>query len=72
MKENQNQPELFIIMKSITEELWIQYSNKLKAFILSRVHNEAVADDILQETFIKVHAKIDQIKDDTKIQKTCL
>ena len=55
-------------MKNRTEKLWLRYGNKLKAFIISKVHNEAIADDILQDVFIKVHAKIDQINNDTKIQ----
>lgn len=55
-------------MNKRVEILWIQFAEKLKAFIMSKVHNEAVADDILQESFIKIHAKIDSLKDETKIQ----
>ena len=55
-------------MKENIEELWLKLGDKLKAFILSRVHNETTADDILQEVFLKVHSKIDTLNDDTKIQ----
>ncbi len=55
-------------MKHSTEKLWLQFGEKLRGFILSKVHDEAIADDILQEVFIKIHAKIDQLNDDTKIQ----
>lgn len=55
-------------MNKNTEKLWLKLGVKLKAFILSKVHNEAIADDILQEVFIKIHAKIDSVKDETKIQ----
>jgi RNA polymerase sigma-70 factor (ECF subfamily) len=37
------------------ELLWDQYSRRLKAFIRSRVNDDADAEDILQETFIRIH-----------------
>ncbi len=55
-------------MKENIEELWLKLGNKLKAFILSKVHDETTADDILQEVFLKIHSKIDTLNDDTKIQ----
>ena len=55
-------------MKVNIEELWLKLGNKLKAFILSKVHDDSTADDILQEVFLKIHTKIDTVKDDTKIQ----
>ena len=55
-------------MEANTEELWLQLGNRLKAFILSKIHDETIAEDILQEVFIKIHSKIDSLKDDTKIQ----
>lgn len=55
-------------MKENIEELWLKLGNKLKAFILSKVHDETIADDILQEVFLKIHSKIDTLNDDTKIQ----
>ena len=55
-------------MKNNTEELWEKFGNQLKAFIVSKVHNESIADDILQDVFIKIHANIDKLNDDTKIQ----
>jgi RNA polymerase sigma-70 factor (ECF subfamily) len=36
-------------------QVWEQYHHRLKAFIRSRVEDDAVADDVLQETFIRVH-----------------
>ena len=55
-------------MKVNIEELWLKLGNKLKAFILSKVHDETTADDILHEVFLKIHSKIDTLKDDAKIQ----
>ncbi len=55
-------------MKQQTREIWEMLRVKLRAFIMSKVHNEAVADDLLQELFIKIHDNIDQLKDHTRIQ----
>jgi RNA polymerase sigma-70 factor (ECF subfamily) len=51
-----------------TKEAWDTYSNDIKRFIFSKVKNEAVADDILQDTFIKVHTKLHTLKEKTKLK----
>ncbi len=51
-----------------TEEIWIQFGEQLKYFILGKVKDSNSADDILQEVFLKVHAKKKKIKDDSKIK----
>jgi RNA polymerase sigma-70 factor (ECF subfamily) len=61
-------PEYILNMEANTEELWLQLGNRLKAFILSKIHDETIAEDILQEVFIKIHSKIDTLHDDLKIQ----
>jgi len=48
--------------------IWFQFGDKLKAFIVRKVQDDIVADDILQDVFIKLHANIDKLNDDTKIQ----
>jgi len=50
------------------EEIWLKFENKLHAFILSKVHDESVTADLLQELFIKIHANIDKLNDRTKLQ----
>jgi RNA polymerase sigma-70 factor (ECF subfamily) len=40
------------------ELLWNQYSRRLRAFIRSRVGDDAEAEDILQEVFIRVHRNL--------------
>lgn len=50
-----------------TEKIWDQFSDQLKPFILKRVKDEEISDDILQDTFIKVHQKIDSLRDVDKI-----
>lgn len=54
-------------MNQDTESIWRACSSELKAFIVKRVSNASFADDILQEVFIKIHEKIDTLKDSTKI-----
>jgi RNA polymerase sigma-70 factor (ECF subfamily) len=42
-------------MNDPLELLWDQYSGRLGAFIRSRVRDDADAEDILQEVFIRIH-----------------
>jgi RNA polymerase sigma-70 factor, ECF subfamily len=51
-----------------TEEIWKEFSDRLKQFILYRVHSEHDADDILQDVFCKIHKNINQLKDDNTLQ----
>lgn len=47
----------------MTERAWQQFSSKLKNYLLQRVSDEQIADDLLQETFIRIHRKLDDITD---------
>ena len=51
-----------------TNQVWLKYSEDLKRFIISKVKDTAVADDILQDTFIKIHTKLHTLKDITKLK----
>lgn len=51
-----------------TEEVWKEYHDKLHGFIRSRVGDSATADDILQEVFVRIHSRINTLKDSSKIQ----
>ncbi|HAW80683.1 MAG TPA: RNA polymerase subunit sigma-70, partial [Balneola sp.] len=46
-----------------TTEIWNQFSDRIFGFILSKVNDEEVAKDILQEVFIKIHTKIDTLNE---------
>ncbi len=50
-----------------TENIWLEYHEKLRNFISYRV-SEEIADDILQEVFIKIHSKIDSLKEGVKLE----
>lgn len=51
-----------------TTQLWNQYSEILKRFIISRVKDPEVVNDLLQETFIKVHLNLDTLKKQESIK----
>ncbi|MFY0630729.1 MAG: sigma-70 family RNA polymerase sigma factor [Flavobacteriaceae bacterium] len=51
-----------------TKDVWTQYSDDVKRFILSKVKEPAIADDILQDTFLKIHTNLHKLKDITKLK----
>jgi RNA polymerase sigma-70 factor (ECF subfamily) len=51
-----------------TQTIWNLHAEDVKHFILNKVKDVSVADDLLQDTFIKVHTKKDTLKDDTKLK----
>lgn len=54
-----------------TKQVWTSYSEDLKRFIISKVKDTTIADDILQDTFIKIHTKLHTLKDITKLKSWC-
>ncbi len=55
-------------MMLTTERVWEEFGTKLKTFILRRVPEEESAEDILQDVFLKIHARIDTLRDEEKLQ----
>ncbi|MGE5795256.1 MAG: sigma-70 family RNA polymerase sigma factor [Ignavibacteria bacterium] len=51
-----------------TEEIWDNFCCQIKAFIHKRVSNSSFVEDIFQDVFLKIHSKIDTLKDETKIR----
>ena len=51
-----------------TQEVWNHYSNDLKHFILSKVKDETITNDLLQETFLKIHTKLHTVRDLNKLR----
>ncbi|MGB0910315.1 MAG: RNA polymerase sigma factor SigZ [Nitrospirales bacterium] len=50
-----------------TEHIWELLSAKLRSFLLQRVSDPQVADDLLQEIFLRIHQKLDDVADDQRI-----
>lgn len=44
-----------------TEDLWEHFEGILRRFLLKRVSDEQVAEDLLQETFIRIHRQIKEV-----------
>ncbi len=44
-----------------------QYYHRVRKFIQASVKNESIADDLAQETFIKIQENLDQLRDPAKI-----
>ncbi len=50
-----------------TYQIWVELKTNLRRFIARRASNEADADDILQEVFVKIHSNIGGLRDSTKL-----
>lgn len=48
--------------------LFTQLHDSLKAFILRRVSDEDLANDLLQDVFLRIHSNIGSLKDSSRIQ----
>ena len=55
-------------MAITTEKIWEEFHPRLSQFIFKRVPDEQNAEDILQEVFLKIHARIDSLHDEEKLQ----
>lgn len=51
-----------------TEALYRKLSQRLREFIRKRVHDEAAGKDILQDVFLKIHSRIDSVRDGERIE----
>ena len=46
-----------------TEHIWDEFSGSLRTFIRRRVKDDNVADDLLQDVFVKIHNKLHTVAD---------
>ena len=51
-----------------TKDIWTSYHEDVRRFIGSKIKEGHIIDDLLQETFIKVHTKLDSLKDKSKVK----
>jgi len=50
-----------------TEDIWNEFSRPLRGFILKRVPDPDDADDVLQDVFVKLHTRIDTLRDTDRL-----
>lgn len=48
-------------------DIWLQVYHGLRAFIVRRVANDAEVEDILQEVFLRMHRRLDSLKDPRRL-----
>ena len=54
-------------MDTTVPEVWQHVHDSLRAFVAKRVGNDAKVDDILQEVFLRMHRRIDTLKDPRRV-----
>jgi RNA polymerase sigma-70 factor (ECF subfamily) len=54
-------------MRTIPVRTWDDLFDELVAFVFAKVKDKPLAEDIVQDVFIKVHTKSDQLKEADKI-----
>ena len=54
-------------MNLSTEQVWKDFRSQVRRFLLQRVRDEALADDLLQETFIRIHRGLGSVRDPSRI-----
>ena len=55
-------------MNATLEHIWHEFAVKLGQFIRSRVADSATAEDILQEVFVKIQKRLEQVQDPAKLE----
>ncbi len=53
-------------MESRTQHIWAEFGGRLRVFIARRVNDEADVEDILQDVFLRIHARLDSLDDQRK------
>jgi RNA polymerase sigma-70 factor (ECF subfamily) len=55
-------------MSVTTEHVWEAFHTPLQQFIRRRVSDEATAEDVLQEVFLKIHQHMETLRDVKKLE----
>jgi RNA polymerase sigma-70 factor (ECF subfamily) len=50
------------------EALWKEYHTALRRFIRKRVSEESAVEDLLHDIYIKIHSRIDTLKDSSRVR----
>jgi RNA polymerase sigma-70 factor, ECF subfamily len=55
-------------MNATLEHIWHEFADRLRKFIRSRVSDPDTAEDILQDVFVKIQTRLDQLNDPATLQ----
>ncbi|MBE2201429.1 MAG: RNA polymerase sigma factor SigZ [Anaerolinea sp.] len=55
-------------MNDTLETIWEEFSARLRSFILRRVSDEAAADDILQDVFMRIYTQLGSLRDMSRLE----
>jgi RNA polymerase sigma-70 factor (ECF subfamily) len=55
-------------MTPTVEHIWDALASQMRSFIRSRVRDHAVAEDILQEVFIRIHQKLPSLRASERLE----
>ncbi|MBE0541632.1 MAG: RNA polymerase sigma factor SigZ [Verrucomicrobia bacterium] len=55
-------------MNATLEHIWHEFAARLGQFIRARVSDPATAEDILQDVFVKIQVRLNQLKDPARLQ----
>lgn len=56
-----------VVVGSQTQQIWAEFGDRLRVFIARRVNDEADAEDILQDVFLRIHTRLDTLDDERKL-----
>ncbi len=51
-----------------TQKIWSDFNDELYFFILKKVKNRDAANDVFQNTFLKIHKNLSQLKKEEKVR----
>ena len=60
-------PDYNLSMDAGLEAIWESFHERLRLFILNRVGDENVADDILQDVFLRIHTRMFTLRDNDRL-----
>src|SRR5258708_1106260 len=65
---NASSRERMVCMSMTTEHVWEAFHTPLQQFIRRRVSDEATAEDVLQDVFLKIHQRVETLRDVKKLE----
>jgi len=54
-------------MNLSSEKIWLDHNKELSRFILSKVKDKDICNDVMQDVFIKIHTNINTLKNETRL-----